>query len=594
MADQNQVTAAHVIVTVNEPGTKQVTAGHAVAEINTTTVTGQVTAAHAIVEVAPTAVTHQVTAAHALVETDFGATHQVTAAHAIVALDTPATHRVSAGHVIVTTRTPDPSNQLIIEVDWDDDGSYTEEATYLVTASGSNRLRNAVSGYVGRSQIDRASIVFDNTSNRFSTLLTGAALYSDTAGGKAYHRNVRINVDVAGAGEQRVFTGVIKIPKENTVAPGQPQKIVFEARSREEEYLNRFRSTTQANFATYHDDGKTESELISQWLTDAGVTLADIEVDPGVFVIPWGWIDDESPIVDCWDLASAAGGVFYATQDGKFVYENASHWQLEPHDTVRETLTSTEFASLEMFYDDKELARSVISQISAREIDVAQVVYSIEAAFVIPPTETKTIKAQLRAPLYELTAVDLKATTSGGTNITSDQGIVRTDNAQHLEFAITNNNATHDAIISRMDVSGRPVIGGINLEVTQNTTSTFWNNHTHRSKRLPSNVYVQTLPQGEMLATLFRDQLNEPRLMFRARNCVGDPGRRLGDRVTVSDSNLLTTARAAFIIGIDWRLSAQGFYQDLTLIDAQDLFEYDGNYATLDTDTLGGGKRIFY
>lgn len=80
------------------------------------------------------------------------------------------------------------------------------------------------------------------------------------------------------------------------------------------------------------------------------------------------------------------------------------------------------------------------------------------------------------------------------------------------------------------------------------------------------------------------------------RGVPGVPSRRLGDKVTINDSSVMSSSRDAFITSINWRMTSNGFSQDITAVDAAQLYPYQATgYFTVGTNTLGASaKRVFY
>ena len=195
-------------------------------------------------------------------------------------------------------------------VDWNFDGSYTEETDYLIDASGDMRLTPPGAGQVNATGIiSQMRLTLDNSSGRFSPQRTDGALYAYIRDGKSYHAPCYLEISVDGGSNwDRVFTGVLKLPQERTLMRDRTPAATFDARSLEERYLQQRASVYQATFAGQHAIGYTESEYINTWLQTIGVPVGDISRDAGLFVVPWAWIDDESGIEECWRIAAACGG----------------------------------------------------------------------------------------------------------------------------------------------------------------------------------------------------------------------------------------------------------------------------------------------
>lgn len=497
-----------------------------------------------------------------------------------------------------------------LQIDWGLNGSYSDESARLVMANGGLRLAAPESSISSpRGTVDQCTLTLNNADGRYSPLNTAGSLYADIQFGNAYHAPMYLRVSVdGGSNYSRVFTGVIKIPREGPPYPGVAATVEIDCRSRDEILLSKRLSTTLATFQALHDDGATEAEIIAQFLEDAGLSSSDYTLDSGLFVIPWAWLDDESAVEDAWSLAAACGGRFYVDPDGEFRYENMTHWLLPPHDTSQETLNAAGYGQMDgPTYDDRELYSGVTAVASPRDFLESGTVWAADQVIVIPAGATKTVTAKLRQPVYTFSGLEFSATTGGSRSLDGDISIVATYYAQRVILEITNNHATHAANLVALSITGVPVSGSPSIEETRTSAATFWTSYTAarpgRTRLLQGNPYIQTVPQAGALAEFLRDRYQRPRLTYRLRNVPGGPGRRLGDRVTVGNANAMSSNRDALITAIDWRLSNAGFIQDLELLDAGNvgdgngLFPYD-EYFILGTnvlgDTTGDIARIFY
>ena len=484
----------------------------------------------------------------------------------------------------------------------------------MVRANGAMRLSNPEDSLTaGRGMVDQATITLRNPSGRFSSLLTSGALYADLANGGAYHAPMYLEVSIDGGAYSRIFTGLIKLPTEGSPTPSSEAQITFDCRSRDEAVLNARASTTQAIFAQIYDDGWTEEEIIAQWLADAGLidgtdfvsqsAVGTPTLDPGLWVIPWAWLDDESPIDDGWALAGAVGGRLYADPNGVFRYENAQHWLLSPHDTSQATLDRNDFQDLRAIYNDRELFDGVTVETSPRRLMDSGTVWEADQVYVVPANSVKTVVARMDQPVYGDVTVAYTAITSGGTDISSDVAIVATQSAQRVSLEITNSNATQAAVLVALAFTGQGVEGGPSGEVSEDSVDAFWTDRLGRRRSVRDNVYIQTEALAGFLAEFLRDRHETPRLMFHLAGVPGVPARRLGDRLTVNDSVVMSAARDGFVTEIAWRLSEQGFFQDLALLDATSLYPYadtSPGYFVIGTNKIGDEigstlpGRVFY
>lgn len=502
-------------------------------------------------------------------------------------------------------------------VDWNFDGTFTDETDRLLRAAGSSRFHPpAAAVTAGRGIVDQMTISLDNKDGRYSPLNTGGALYSSIQSGKAYHAPVYLRIGIGDSVEDVVFRGVVKIPTESGATWSDSNVIDIDCRSTDEAALQKRVSTTNSLFTQIHDEGWTESEIIARWLQEAGYadgthfrsqanaasSGSDASLDPGLFVIPWAWLDDESPITDVWELAAACGGRFYFSPDnvdggsgnvGSFCYENAYHWLSSPHTVSQETLDEDDFARLVPYYNDRELFDAVVVEASSRIVLGTAVLWEPDEAVTVAAGTSKEITAYLRQPAYNIDSISYVARSSGGADLTSDISVTSTVYAQRVEMEVTNAHATHAAILTTFQVNGKTVDGRPGIEERKTSVDSFWSSREGRTRTVRGNPYIQTRPQAQFLAEFLRDRHELPRLFFNAQGVPGDPERRLGDRVTLDDASVMSASRDTFILAMDWALSEQGYIQDLECIDADGLYA-SADYFVLDTDTLNGSAVLFY
>ena len=485
-------------------------------------------------------------------------------------------------------------------VDWDFNGVYTDESAYLVQATGDLSLSPPADFLTsGRGIVDRCRLELRNASGRFSALNSSSPLYTYIQSGKAYHAPMYLEVSInGGSNYYRVFTGVAKIPQESGMTTREGPMVVIECRSRDELLLQLRQSTTLANFQAWHDGGYTEGQIINAMLTAAGITTGT-SVDAGLIRMDWAWLDDESVLEELWALAAACGGRFYTDPDGTMRYENATHWLA--HSSSLETLTKADYdAGLEIAYTDDDLYNVVTVEASSRVAAPEDVLWEAEEEVMIPPSGSKALVARLRQPAYTA-AVSYTAAAAGGENLASYISVSATYYAQRVEMTITNSNAYWAAYMRPLQVVGRPVQGGPTQEesrdsATHGSNGAFFTTRGGRTRSLRSNPYVQSRAQAGMLALFLLHQSEYPRLTYRLRGVLGNPARRLGDRVTINDTSVMSASRDAFLVGIRWRLTANGFQQDLEAIDAAQLYPYQSDgYFIIGTNVLSAtSKRIFY
>ncbi len=488
---------------------------------------------------------------------------------------------------------------LRLFIAWDG-STYVNESARLIQATGENRLSAPDQIGQGRGQVDRCTLELDNRDGRYSPLNSGGALYASIQAGGAYQRPMYLEIAVDGSTYSRVFTGVIKMPQEATPTPNAAAVTRIECRSQDEKLLPRRMSTSAADLRANNANGATEGTIIAQWLTLAGTSGS---IDAGMFVIPWAWMDDESVLEEIWQLASACGGRFYADPDGLLRYEDITHWLKSPHGTSQETLTRADFSGLEPIYSDADLYSTVTVESSPRTAGASDVLWEPDEQVVVPPNSSKAITARLRQAAYSIDAPTWKAATAGAVEITASVTVtVAANNVQRVEMTVANAHATEAAYMHPFSISGRALTGGPTQEETR-TSATNGSNGAWwaargmvRTKTLRGNAYIQTQAHAGALAQAMLQRSEAPRLTYKLRGCPGKPARRCGDRITINDAAIMSAGRDAFITGISWRLTRNGFTQDIEAIDAAGLYPYQSEgYFVIGTNVLGASaKRIFY
>ena len=485
-------------------------------------------------------------------------------------------------------------------VDWDFDGTYTDESAYLISADGDMRLAPFGAGLAGsQGMVSAASITLRNASGRFSPLRTDGALYSAIRDGKAYHAPCYIEVSInGGTNYSRVFTGVLKLPQESTLTPQESATVTFVARSMEEMFLQRRVSLTRAQFAALHDAGATESEILAEFLHAADVEASLITLDAGLFVIPWAWLDDESAIEESWALAAACGGRFYADPDGEFRYMNLANWQTAARSTSTQfALTRDTLSSFSLRLEDQDLHNVVTVEASPRAAGALDVVWEPESPPVFAPGETRTITARYDAPAYSIWGVQHSAFDQGGNDRTSSVTVAATYYAQRADLVVENASALqvllHPLRVLGVTVTGGPEIEERRTSADDGANGAYWTGRGDRTLSLRGNPYIQRPEHAGALAQFLLDRCEYPRLTALA-GLPGQPSMRLGDRVTVADAPTMSATFTGYVTSIRWSYGVGLFDQNIELLSASQMFAHDGEYFVLGTDTFGDEKRVFY
>jgi hypothetical protein len=498
-------------------------------------------------------------------------------------------------------------------IDWDLDGTGTEETDRLISARGSLRIAPPQQSITATSgQIAQMSIELDNSDNRYSPLITTGPLYADISGGGMYHLPIILYISIdGGSNYEAVFNGNAKLPRHTTLAPGQPKTLRLDCRGHEERIINMRLDTELTDFIAYNAAGMTEAELIEDVLLNyVGLLSGELDINDGSFVIPWFWLADASPIETCWRLAAASGGRFYCPREGLFTFENWTHWLTNAKSiTSQKTFDRDDFESLTLYYEDADLSSNTQVRASLYGLDDSGELWSADEALTVPPGETITVSADLSGPAYSISGITYTASTAGGTDMSASITLTNMAYATRVELEFANAHATLPAIIGNLTITGQGVGVVATYEERRASAASFWGNPVRPDTSLTRSVsspWIQNRSQAAAFAEFLLARQELPTLYAIIEGTPGIPNRDLGDLVTIDDSEQMSAADTFFVVAIDWSLSVSGgFRQSLTCVRKGDVFAYDGGavadgYFVLGTggNTLGAGStkpgRLFW
>lgn len=478
-------------------------------------------------------------------------------------------------------------------VAWDG-STYIDETANLIDASGKAQFSAPGAAIVASSgMVATMAVTLHNNTRRYSVLNTASPIYASIQGGGYYLRPCYFDIQIDGGTWQRVFTGVVKEMQETVLAVDLSPVVKITVNGRDELLLNRRQSTSFATFAALRQSD--EATIITQWLTDAGFTSGDMLIDTGLLTINEAWLDDEPVTSDAWQLAAAAGGRFYCNADGKFCYENSQHWLFSPHQTSQQTY-AWHYKQCNLSFKDSDLYSDITVEANVRAAGASGALWTPDEPVTVPAGQSRTVTAQFRYPAATLAGATWSATTAGGMNLGG--AVLLTSANYYAQRAVLtfSNSSAYQAVLQGLTVTGEPLIGGPRSEESAASSNAFWTDRGRRSRRV-SNIYVQSPAQARMLAAMLRDWSELPRLFIQIQNAVGNPARRLGDRITLNDTGA-GAAQDAFITAINWRYSEKaGFTQTLDCVAASNLYPFAASpgYFVLGTDVAGtASKRIFY
>jgi hypothetical protein len=497
-------------------------------------------------------------------------------------------------------------------VDWAGDDSFSfDETSYVSSAMGNEEMANPEESVsAGSGFASEMTVTLFNPGRRFSPsaspLLASGGIREHIQNGKFYGKRVRFKVAIDGDSEL-LFQGRIKSITENARTVGSFGTVTLKCASDDAFLINRKLNTPASDTKTFYDTGKDEGELIARTLTLAGLSdgtdfvsqangNVNKTIDRGLFTIPWYWLESDSPIEDCWKLASACGGRFYFnTTDGKYYYKNAQFLGFPPASVSQEAISESNCDAVGPVYTDKELYKTVKVTAKAREIGDSKVLWEPEEVIRILPGETVVFNAKLSVPIYQFVELKVVATNTGGFLI-SDDIVVNSATyfTQNVSFSLTNTGQYH-AFLRTFQLIGRAIEGGQSIVYDSPSLDTaYWSGRQGKERKVADNPYIQTLAQAEAIADILAHRQGYYNEEFEVDGYRGTKLLRVGWRVTLLNDSLAIN-KEAIITSLSWRADSTGFTQDFKALAGNNLYHYTpDSYFKIGTHSANSSKRLFY
>ena len=462
-----------------------------------------------------------------------------------------------------------------LEIRWNGT-DWIDETAYLEGASGDILLvGGSSSALIGTAQANSVRIRLNNSTKRFSAEYAAGALYAYIGSGKMRTVSVRLKIGVDEAATH-MFSGAIDGWDEDTKA----------------------HITTLACLDGSHVaiDFATSTALYCNKRTDQYIAIllaliGDVSavVDPGLYHLPFTWMDDESIYQELRAIVDAEMGRMFYDAAGILHIENAVHWL--KHASSQHTFTVANFGSCLLGYDWQGFANDVRIEYTPRAASRTQQIWSGGEPYLLKPGEVRIVTCRLMNPAVSVAdlvvGVDILASSSYGLDVNGQISweLISTT-AQTLTYEITNNHATYGLFITHFVVRGIPVLGRLSRKVFALNQSSI-DTYGRVVRTLPVNIYVQTEAHAQSIANMMCDRLSTPRLRYRLDSVPGVTGLTLGDRVTLVEAHS-GSSLDCFITRITWSL-VNKFTMTFELLES-DLFQVD-DYFLWGTSKYGNASQ---
>jgi len=482
---------------------------------------------------------------------------------------------------------------VFLGIDWaNSGGDGTDESSRIEEISGNESLSapdEAVFSEGG--YIPQISFSLINTDGRFSTNNASSPIYNNIRDGNFFQKKVVVKLTINST-QTVIFRGSIKSLDETFGTYNNTNTVKIVCRGQEDIYKNVKLSSSlndsRSNFLTQRD----ESLIISSILEGIGITVQQMSLDKGLFIIPYFWLDNDSPIEDCWRIASACGGRFYYnSQDGKFYYKNAFYYA--SLGASQETFTQANVGSAIFDGVDKDLIKKVRVTTRNRRIGKVDEIWSNDEVFSIAPYATKIITAELSNPLITYTGYEFRPTTFSGFSL-SNVTIGAESYSNKIVLTIYNGNTNNNvAYVKELKLFGQLLEPSETIIYERESNSAFWSTRSGSEKSLSSNPYIQTYAQAKSIGDIIFDRQTKYNSVLRINNYLGNQFLRVGSRVTVNIPN--RASGDFFIVKADWAINSSGLKQNFELLSLSGIYgQSPDSYFIIGTNKTADNKKLFY
>lgn len=471
------------------------------------------------------------------------------------------------------------------------------ETSRLLEVTWSRQLDIDAPLSLGRGPAAEMSVTLSNYDQRYSPFNSSGALYADLSAAATlpdgvttirYPRLFMVPIRLrVGFGSDLIdaFYGYIDEPGETYGVSGD--RVTFRCMDRALKLIQARKSSR------LRKNWRSEEWLDYIVAQLGGIAVTPANLDNGFFAIPYAWLDDEVLWSEVQNVAGAEGGYAFFDETGAFLFRNAAWWNQYSDSTSSQfEFTTARFSDLNPIYDYRNVATGAVVEYQTRSYGGEQVIWQRNETIAIPPGG-ETVEARFELPaeyVYPPTLeTDWKPVNAGGVAMNDDVGVTLEDTyAQRTTLTFTN--TSHEtAFVTNMKLRGRALVGRPSEQVERNVAVPL----VPESKtRLSNNPYVQTREQAEMLADLAVERMQYPRLTYQLTGVPAIPWLQLGDKITITASQPITTSRTAIItkLAFTWRPDAP-FTMTIDAVDTAALYTYAALFVIGTSEY--GGEYIF-
>ena len=469
-----------------------------------------------------------------------------------------------------------------LEVQWNG-SDWVDESAYLMDAQGDTSIQQIwqLMGGTGVNPPNTAQFTLAWADGRFSPFNEDSLIYDYISGNQGYGIATRFSVGLWGGSSYAyttVFTGVIDSLQ---ISAGKNRQAVIRA-------VDQSAALSQNRISTPLTIETTVGGYISALATLGGVTSTD--VDPGLYVVPWAWLDDEAIWTEMCLLAQADGGVIRFDRSGVLTFANAEAWVgVSP----AHTFTVSLMKDLSFTGSWQNVYNRVTAVYADRVAVTSDTLFSLRDGVLITPGEAHTFTAQHK-PAYSTLSYEATITDAMGEDLSASVSVVTTGYAGRTEVTITNNHSTAAALISSFTLSGQYLSGDDDHDMTMDAEDSIIGAPSAgeiKAFRCAGNPYIQTQAQAAFLAEILRDRLKAMRAIYSV-TAPGIPTLEPGNAVTVVEAESGVNC-PGFINAVTWTYANGTYNATYRVVDATGWYIESG-YFEIGLSLLAGSAALFY
>lgn len=339
----------------------------------------------------------------------------------------------------------------IFEVDWTNTGTWVDITDYVLRAE----VRYGKTGTEDRYLVGTAYLTLNNADGRFHNRNTASPYYPNILPG----RPVRIRA-YDGTTYYDVFNGFLV---EIDPIGAEGQRVKMECHDALGFYKN---SLAEIGLL----ENKRTDEVVTAYLDDIGVSLANRDIDTGQTVIQYAYASRKFGEA-MRAVAEAEQGRIYVTREGKIRFESR-HWRLQPaQQTVSWTITASDIQDAVAPLGWETVKNRITVTAHPVEIKSTAVLWKSQtvveipaggnrdvwASFTDPDTEQLCAGKSVITPVATTDYTANSAPDGSGTDLTLQVSISMSAFSDKAKLTITNS-ASVNAYMTLLQVRGQPVV----------------------------------------------------------------------------------------------------------------------------------------